>query len=74
MFLVGREKRDYGLKNAGNSSVCRLNQSFVLVMGNLANPQKTTDLGQCVNIHIVHFPQMSGVPEIQSCNGNEEGL
>lgn len=74
MFLVGREKRDYDLKNAGNSSVCRLNQSFVLVMGNLANPQKTTDLGQCFKIHIVHFPQISGVPEIQSCNGNEEGL
>lgn len=38
-----REGKETGLKNAGNSRVCRINQSFVLVMGNLADPQKTTD-------------------------------
>lgn len=72
--LVGREKRGCGFKNAGNSRVCGLNQSFVLAMGNLANPQKTTDLGQCFKIHIIRFPQTSGAPEIQSRNGYEEGL
>lgn len=54
---LSEEKRDWFQEGQKLKRVFRLNQRFVLVTGNLANPPKTNDQGQCFKIYAVIFPQ-----------------